>query len=252
MDNLIVLEGFLSPALGGALFLLGSFVAMLLSATVGFGGSLLMVPLMLLFFSPVKAAAIAALALGINNIGKFGIYHKNIPWKQAFPLAMITAIVGGASALFLLSIPPELALAAIAGVLVLSAIGEFIPLPKTTTRLGACVGLAIASVASGLSGTSGPTKGLALRSLQLPKNEMVATSTIVSMFGDLSKVAVFFASGLYQGNWAIATIFVLLSPFACHLGFFANRRTTEIGFRSLFWVVVAGYALRLFGELGLG
>ena len=237
--------------LKGAFFVLGSFFAMTLSATVGFGGSLLLVPVMLLFFPPVAAIAIAALGLGINSVGKFAIYRKDIPWKQSLPLALIASLVGAASTLLLLSIPPEMAITAIVGVLILSVIGEFIPLPEPASRIGAYLGIAIASIASGISGTSGPTKGLALRSLQLPKEKMVAASTLVSMFGDLSKVVVFFSSGLYQDYPGVVLVLCFISPLACATGFFVNRKATEKGFRVLFWAVVLGYAARLFGELGL-
>lgn len=232
----------------GIFFLVGAFFSMTLSAAIGFGGSLLMIPAMLIFFPPKVAVAIAALGLGVNNVGKVMVYRADIPWKKALPLALITMIVAGASSQALLMVPDGIALNVIVSIYAVSLLGEFVQLPKMLSNVAAYIGIAIASISSGLSGTAGPTKGLAIRSLGLPKTEMVATGSLISLFGDVSKMTVFFYAGAYEGHLMEFIVFIALVPFACACGYKLNRGTSEGKFRLLFWAIVGAYTLRVIND----
>ena len=99
---------------------------------------------------------------------------------------------------------------------------------------------------SGFSGTSGPMKGLALRALRLDRRHTVGAASVVSLFGDVTKTAVFTdAQLLGTGSYELALAAVPLMVTCTFLGRRLNSRLGERGYAVLFWSVTVGYAGRL-------
>ena len=108
-------------------------------------------------------------------------------------------------------------------------------------------GLAFASGAtSGFSGTSGPLKGVAIRSLGLDRLHTVGAAAVVSLVGDLTKTAVFTqARILGPSSYKLALVALPIMIGATYGGRRFNYTIGERGYRRLFWVVMGGYAARL-------
>ena len=103
-----------------------------------------------------------------------------------------------------------------------------------------------AGVSSGFSGTSGPLKGVALRSLRLDRRGLVGAASLVSLVGDATKTAVFAEAGLLSGSQILvvaALVPVMIT--ATLLGRRFNNVVGERGYAVLFWLVMAGYISRL-------
>jgi len=99
---------------------------------------------------------------------------------------------------------------------------------------------------SGVSGTSGPMKGIAIRSLSLDRKAFVAAASAVSLAGDVAKVFVFSNAGLFERNSAlIISTSVPLMFAGVLLGRQINKAIGERGYTALFWAVMMGYSVRL-------
>ena len=227
------------------LVLLAVGASFLVSASVGLGGSLLMVPTLVLALGAREGVALAALLLACNNILKVVAYRKSIPWRSAFVVVALLSVGTLVGALALVHAPEP--------VIVVAVIGTFLA-TLAIERFGWDMGrltfgrvLAFASGAtSGFSGTSGPLKGMAIRNLGLDRRHFVGAASIASLAGDLTKTAVYAQAQLLGPNaLIIAAAVIPLMVLATLTGFRLNRRVGERGFALLFWGVMAGYSVRL-------
>jgi hypothetical protein len=220
-------------------------VACTLSAAAGLGGSLVLVPGLGLIFGVKEGIALAALLLGANNLGKLIAYRHCLPVRATLPLIGLT-IAGSLLGANLLLLTPE-GVVHVAVVLVIGAVFvlERAGMPVLNARLGAALALA-AGIVSGFSGTSGPLKGVALRALRLDRRHTVGAASLVSLAGDVTKAVVFLTS-LRLSDEGLSTVFAALAlmPGAVILGRAINHSVSERAYASLFWLVMAGYIVRL-------
>lgn len=220
-------------------------LAFLLSASAGFGGSLLLVPALALLLGPKQGIALSALLLMGNNVAKVIAYRRTIPIR-AVAVTLILTLVGTAlGAQLLLGAPETWVSAAIILAFALSFVAERIGtmrLLHVATPLFAFA----AGATSGFSGTSGPLKGVALRNLGLDRLHLVGAASVVSLAGDAMKTAIFARAGLLDATsgWVLllAIPLMLLATLA---GRRVNRRMGERAYAALFWAVIAGYSARL-------
>lgn len=220
----------------------GSFV---ISASVGLGGSLLMVPTLTLALGAKEGVALSALLLGCNNIVKVVAYRRTIPWRKAARVVVLVSVGAFAGAVAMTRASEGLVTVAVLVMFVLTLALErwrwepgqvaFAPL------------LAFASGASsGFSGTSGPLKGVAIRNLRLDRRHFAGAASVASLVGDLTKAAVFADARLLGPDaLLLAVLAVPLMILATRTGVALNQRAGERGFAVLFWGVIAGYGARL-------
>lgn len=228
-----------------ALVLLAIGASFLISASVGLGGSLLMVPTLVLALGAHEGVALAALLLGCNNILKVAAYRKTIPWRSVFLVVALLSVGAMVGAVALVHAPePVIVVVVLAMFLATLAIERF---GWEMGRLAFGPVLAFASGAmSGFSGTSGPLKGAAIRNLGLDRGHFVGAASIASLAGDLTKTAVYAQAQLLGPNaLIIAAAVIPLMVLGTLTGFRLNRRVGERGFTLLFWSVMAGYSARL-------
>ena len=216
-----------------------------LSATAGMGGSLILVPALTLLLGPKEGIALAALLLGLNNVGKVIAYRSSIPFRPAFVLLALT--MGGAFlGARLLVLAPENIIRiatglAIAATFIFERAGR-----KQAAAASAPLFALGAGATSGFSGTSGPLKGIALKSLALDRMHLVGAASLVSLGGDVIKALVFAEADLFIGSAGIIVLATLpVIPAAAYLGRRINREVGERAYSALFWAVMLGYSIRL-------
>jgi uncharacterized membrane protein YfcA len=83
----------------------GSFV---ISASVGLGGSLVMVPTLVLAVGTKEGVALAALLLAANNVFKVFTYRRTIPWRASSIIVVCTVIGAAIGARLLVDAPVTL------------------------------------------------------------------------------------------------------------------------------------------------
>lgn len=233
-----------------ALVIVVTFVSLFVSSIAGYGGSLLLLPALGALLGPKEGIAMAALLLGWNNVFKVIAYRRTLALREGWPLLLVTAVGVFAGARLLISAPEVVVLWGIVLVTVASLAidlfaGERLRQARRSTAVPLMAG---GAVLSGFSGTSGPLKGISIRSLGLPRLEHVGLASAVSLVGDVLKVELFAQAGLLPRiDWFFIAAVVPVMPLAAWVGRRVNQRIHETTFRWIFWSVVGAYTLRMMG-----
>lgn len=233
-----------------AWILTATFTSLFISSIAGYGGSLLLVPALGLVLGPKEGIALAALLLGWNNVFKVIAYRRSLALRRGWPLLVVAAAGVWLGARVLISAPEGLVVWAVVGTAVSSLVVELVAGERTerARRHAAVPMMAASSVLSGVSGSSGPLKGISVRSLGLPRLEHVGVASSVSLVADALKVELFATAGLFDGvDLTILVLVVPVMPIGAWVGRAVNRRVDEAAFRWIFWSVVGGYTLRMAG-----
>lgn len=204
-----------------------------------------MIPAMALLIGPKEGIAIAALLLTCNNVGKVFVYRRTIPMKASVRMILLTVAGAALGTRLLIAIPESW----VHLIIIVSMALSFFVDRKLNVRLrhvSSTILAFFAGTTSGLSGTSGPLKGLALRHLNFDPAHFVGAASMVSLAGDATKVAVLTGAGFLEStSWMIIICSIPVIPAAVLIGRSINRRLGERAFGALFWAVILGYAGRL-------
>lgn len=225
--------------------LLAVIVAFAVSASAGFGGSLILVPTLALLLGTKSGAALAALLLAANNVVKVLAYRETLPFRKSAFVVILVGIGAALGAILLVAAPERVVTIAVILSFGLAFLAERLDL--TCLRgIGAPV-LALGSGAtSGFSGTSGPLKGLAVRLLNLDRLHMVGALSLASLVGDVTKTVIWTEASLIGADgYLLALACVPLMLGATFLGRHINQNIGERGYTGLFWMVMVGYTVRL-------
>jgi uncharacterized membrane protein YfcA len=225
--------------------LLAVTVAFAVSASAGFGGSLIMVPTLALLLGTRSGVALAALLLAANNVVKVWAYRKTLPLRASAIVVILVAVGVALGAVIFVMAPEKAVTIAVITVFSLSFIVERFDL--TVLRGVAAPMLAFGSGAtSGFSGTSGPLKGLAVRGLNFDRLHTVGALSLASLVGDLTKTAIWTEAALLSAeDYLLALAATPLMFAATLLGRHLNLVVGERGYTGLFWGVMVGYTARL-------
>ncbi len=225
------------------------FGSFFVSASAGLGGSLVLVPTLALVVGTKEGVALAALLLGANNLVKLAAYRATLPVAAASKLIALTVIGTFIGASLLVATPDAVVTVAVIVSFAIALIAEQRHAARRTTTVAPLLSFA-AGATSGFSGTSGPLKGVAVRSLGLDRLHTVGAAALVSAFGDITKAAVFTdAEILGRSAYLLAAASIPLMLGATFLGRRFNRAIGERGYQRLFWVVMGGYTARLLSTL---
>ena len=220
-------------------------VSFTISASAGLGGSLLLVPSLSLVLGTKEGVALAALLLGANNVVKVAAYRKTLPWRKAAGIIVLIMIGAAIGARLLVAAPTRLVTVAVIVSFGVALLAE----RSDLTRLQRAGGPALATASgatSGFSGTSGPLKGMAIRQLKLDRMHFVGAASLASLFGDLTKTAIFMEARLLAGGQALLALIAIPLMFAAtYTGYRLNESVSPRGHDRLFWTVMAGYTVRL-------
>ncbi|MFQ5637533.1 MAG: sulfite exporter TauE/SafE family protein [bacterium] len=224
-----------------------SALSFMLSASVGLGGSLILVPALSLFLGPKQGIALAAILLGCNNIAKTNAYRRTIPFRAVIWILLLTIIGAAIGAKLLVAAPESWVNYAIVVSIGATFLLECSGRRKQKLRHATGAALAFgAGATSGFSGTSGPLKGIALRNLELDRLHYVGAASVVSLAGDIMKAVMFTqASLMSQTSWLIVLGALPLMPLAALAGRHLNSRIGERAYARVFWSVMMGYSIRL-------
>jgi uncharacterized membrane protein YfcA len=224
-------------------------VSFLVSASAGLGGSLILVPALALVLGTKEGVALAALLLAANNVVKVIAYRKTLPWRKSIWVIILVSVGAWIGARLLVSAPEDLVTVAVILSFAFALVAERLELKRVRRVEGPVLAFA-SGATSGFSGTSGPLKGMALRQLDLDRAHFVGAASLVSLAGDATKAAVFTEAGLLTGESLNVTLLAVpLMLIATFSGRRINFAIGERGYTYLFWAVMAGYTLRLVGEL---
>ena len=232
------------------LVLVATFTALFISSIAGYGDSLILVPALAAILGVKEGVALAALLLGWNNVFKVMAYRHTLALRRGWPLLVVTAIGVWFGARLLIDAPDRAVVWLVVAATGVTLLAELVHIERIHRVRGhAATPLMLASgVLSGVSGTSGPLKGISVRSLGLPRLEHVGLASSVSLVADALKVELFATAGIFDTvDMTVVLLALPVMPVAAWIGRRVNQRMDETAFRWIFWSVVAGYTLRMAG-----
>jgi uncharacterized protein len=227
------------------LVLVIAFLSFVLSAAAGLGGSLLLVPALALIVGTKEGIALAALLLAGNNVMKVVAYRDTLPFARSALVIIAIAVGSFLGASLLIDAPEPVVAVAVIAMLLATLLVEGRGWQIVKDVWAPALGL-LSGVTSGLSGTSGPLKGVAIRSLGLERAYFVGAASLASLVGDVTKVGVYAEEALVDtGSFVLAATAIPLMLLGTAVGRQVNRRVGERGFAVVFWMVMSGYSVRL-------
>jgi uncharacterized protein len=232
------------------LVLLATFTALFISSIAGYGGSLILVPALGAILGVKEGVALAALLLGWNNVFKVVAYRHTLALRRGWPLLVVTLIGVWFGAWLLIEANDRIVVWLVVAATVLSLVAELVGVERIqrVQRRAAAPIMLGSGVLSGVSGTSGPLKGISVRSLGLPRLEHVGLASSVSLVADALKVELFATAGIFDTiDLTVVLLALPVMPIAAWVGRHVNQRMDETAFRWVFWSVVGGYTLRMAG-----
>lgn len=206
--------------LTSALFLIASYGAALTATIAGFGSSALLIPVAVIFMDIKTAVFVVAVFHLFNNVFKIRLFWKSIDFK-IFLLFGIPSILMAFTGAMLISIIPLASVKIVLGVfLILYAVYSFIK-PKfglKKSRPTAVIGGSLSGFLAGLIGLGGAIRGAFLTAFNLPKEIYVATSAMIAVVIDMSRIPIYLMTKTIQDN----SYYVLL-PFLFIMAYFGVR-----------------------------
>ncbi len=221
------------------------FVAFLVSASAGMGGSLLLLPVLSFVVGLREAVVLSSILLGLNNIFKLVAYFKHLVWQSALPLLIAIAFGSGLGAMLFLKIERN----TVAALLLLNLLATFFiqrkAKPSMQKRASGILAF-VAGLLSGVSGSSGPLKGMAIKCLKITPMQTVACATILSTGSDLIKASVYLQKlTLSPLSIQFFAGSLILMPIATYLGKKINAKFGTTAYDLLFYSVMSGYVVRM-------
>ena len=233
----------------GVVVLVAVAAAFFVSASAGLGGSLILVPALAALLGTKEGVALAALLLAANNVVKVVAYRRVLPLQASTAVILVTFAGTYLGARLLVAAPEALVTSAVIASFGVALLVERRKAAVRSTALAPTLAFA-SGATSGFSGTSGPLKGIAIRSLGLDRLHTVGAAALVSLVGDATKTAVFTDARLLDASsYVLAVVAAPIMVAATYGGRRFNYTIGERGYQRLFWAVMGGYSLRLLSAM---
>lgn len=234
-----------------ALLFVGGFLAAAVSGFAGFGGALLLLPVLVYALGTDLAVPVLTMAQLIGNLSRAGFGFREIKWRPValFCVGAVPLTVLGA-ALFV-TVPSELITRLVGLAIIAFVILRFFNLIKLKGATATMVsGGGVTGFISGLVGSAGPLGAAVFLSLNLSPTSYVASEAVTAVVMHLTKVMVY-QSSLDLGVYAL--LMGLFMGLAMVLGTWVGRRIIAILPKGKFvnlvgvLLIVVGAQMALFG-----
>jgi uncharacterized membrane protein YfcA len=230
------------------LLFIASFIAAAISGAAGFGGALLLLPLLVAMVGVVHAIPLLTIAQLIGNLSSVGFGFRQIHWRPValFLLGAIPfSLLGAAS---FVQLPKDVVTRAIGAALLVFVALKYVGVLKLkVSSASLMMGGGVVGFLSGLVGSAGPLGAAIFLSLGLPPVAYIASeaTTALAMHGVKTVVYQHYIA-LDQAFWLLAA----LMGSAMILGTWSAKRFIERMPQAIFQrfvavllVVIAGYML---------
>jgi uncharacterized membrane protein YfcA len=172
-------------------------VAGTLSGIVGFGSSIMLMPVLVIAFGPLQAVPIMAIAAVMANVSRVIAWRKEIDWRRCWAFAATAAPFGALGAATLLLLPTRFIEAAL-GVFFISMIFVRRWMAARDLKLRpahlAAIGVPVGYL-TGVAVSTGPLTAPIFLAAGLVKGAFVGTEAAATLMVYLAKTAVFRGMG---------------------------------------------------------
>jgi uncharacterized membrane protein YfcA len=201
------------------LLFFAAFAAAAISGAAGFGGAVLLLPLLVATVGATHAVPLLTIAQFVGNLSRAGFGSSQIQWKPVglFLLGAVPLSILGAVSF--VQLPKDLVTRCIgAAILLFVALKYFGALELKVGPLSLCAGGGVVGFLSGLVGSAGPLGAAVFLSLGLPPVAYIASeaTTALAMHGvktavyqyyifldrEFWSLAVFMGLAMILGTWS--------------------------------------------------
>lgn len=198
-------------------FLIASYGAAVAATLAGFGSSALLVPVAILFMDIKTAVFVVAVFHLFNNVFKARFFRKSIDIKIFLLFGIPSILMAFAGAILISHISLGVVKIVLGAFLIVYAVYSFVK-PEfgvKESRLSAFIGGTLSGFFAGLIGLGGAIRGAFLTAFNLPKEIYVATSAMIAVVIDTTRIPTYLITRTVQDR----SCYVLL-PFLCVMAYF--------------------------------
>lgn len=174
------------------LFFISSCIAAFISGSAGFGGALLLLPLLVAWVGPADAVPLLTVAQLVGNFSRVGFGFSKIQWKPVFLFLLGAIPLSALGAFSFVHLPKEIAVRFIGIGILLFVIMTFTR--KNTPQHGPVFlvgGGGIVGLLSGLVGSAGPLGAAIFLTLRLNPVAYVASEATTALVIHAVKMVVY-------------------------------------------------------------
>ncbi|MEZ4740510.1 MAG: sulfite exporter TauE/SafE family protein [Flavobacteriales bacterium] len=202
------------------------FFALLLIAEVlgtvgGFGSSMLVMPLAILFLPFEQALGLTAVFHVFSNGAKMILFRKGMDRKLLLNMG-VPAVIGVLIGARLTAYVDGEAMGLVLGIALLGMSAFLFLLPHmriAPNRTNAVAGGSISGLVAGLVGTGGAVRGATLAAFGLEKNVFIATSAWIDMGVDMGRTVVYWGQGyMHSSLWLYLPALAVVSVIGSYIG----------------------------------
>lgn len=181
-----------NTALKFLLLFTGSFLAAAISGAAGFGGALLLLPLLSKTIGTTMAVPVLTIAQLIGNLSRAFFGFKQIKWKPVLMFILGAVPMSILGAFSFVKVPKEIITRGIGLAIIVFVVLKYFKVlkfePGDRTML---VGGAVTGLISGLVGSAGPIGAALFLSLNLPPVSYIASEAVTAIAMHISKTIVY-------------------------------------------------------------
>jgi len=171
---------------------IGSFLAAVISGTAGFGGALLLLPLLSKTIGTTMAVPVLTIAQLIGNMSRAFLGFKQISWKPVYMFILGAVPMSILGAFYFVKVPKEIITRGIGFVIIVFVVLKYLKVikfePSNKTMF---IGGIVAGLISGLVGSAGPIGAALFLSLNLTPMSYIASDAVTSIAMHISKTIVY-------------------------------------------------------------
>jgi hypothetical protein len=216
-----------------------TLVASVIGTVSGFGLSTIMIPVLVLFYSPIEAIYVTAIVHWFGDVWKVVIFPRAVRWRLFVPFAVAGLVAAVIGATFTVDVRHDLLLRLLGAFLLAYAVFLFThhTLHIRSRRTTALVGGGLSGLAAGMFGVGGPIRSVFISAFNLPKASYIATLGAIGIVVDVARVATYAGSGVQLSGrlWWSLVVLVPISFLGAEL---AKKIVTKISQR-MFRVFIA-------------
>lgn len=233
------------------LFIATGFIAATISTCVGFGSSLILLPLAALLIPTKKAIAVVVIFFLANNLTKIGVFFKNIDWKIAFLQWILGLPLVIAGALLMVYAPSEIIQRTLGLLTIVFVVNHYFKIGgnyKLSNRQIAYFG-GINGFIGGLVGAASVIRASVFTHIGLSKESFVGTLAISGFVIDLVKMSIYSKFRLIsEGDVPLIIGLVIAAFLGTHLGKIILNKLHPVMFKKavLILLTIIGTKLLLF------
>lgn len=171
---------------------IGSFLAAAISGAAGFGGALLLLPILSKTIGTTMAVPVLTIAQLIGNLSRAFFGFKQIKWKPVYIFILGAVPMSVIGAFSFVKVPKELITRGIGFVIIVFVILKYFKVlkfePSNRTMF---IGGAVVGLISGLVGSAGPIGAALFLSLNLPPVSYISSEAVTAIAMHISKTIVY-------------------------------------------------------------